>query len=296
MINIFGVPVALPAALTFGCAALAVACLWLRGPWWWIVGVFSLGLGIAFGYLMPIALIWVGLFAVICGVYARHSDSQRLGWVSGLSGIALILTAVLLGLRALPGFSGYPVVQDAVLSPGAMPFTMYWGFEKISVGVLILGLIVRPSAKQDLTFLTGIKYALPLMLGNIAVLATVAGTVSYVNFDPKWPSILGAWFLSNLMFTCMSEEAFFRGLIQGELLQRIASEKLRVWAPVLVAGVTFGLAHFAGGMAYVILASIAGIGYGLTYALTRRIEWAIVAHVVLNTTHLLLFSYPRLVA
>ena len=60
MLNIFGVPVVLPAALTFGCAALAITCLWIRGPWWWIVGLGSLALGLTFGYLLPIALLWEG--------------------------------------------------------------------------------------------------------------------------------------------------------------------------------------------------------------------------------------------
>ena len=53
-----------------------------------------------------------------------------------------------------------------------------------------------------------------------------------------------------------------------------------------------GLAHAAGGWLYVLVASLAGIGYGWIYASTRSIAWAIVAHAGLNAIHFLVFTYP----
>ena len=121
-------------------------------------------------------------------------------------------------------------------------------------------------------------------------MATAAG---YIAWDPKWPAILGVWVPANLLLTCVAEESFFRGLLQrrlGTFLQE------RVSAPALTAllacAVAFGVAHVAGGITYVLLATVAGIGYGTAYHLTGRVEAGIVVHFLLNLSHLVLFSYP----
>ena len=41
-------------------------------------------------------------------------------------------------------------------------------------------------------------------------------------------------------------------------------------------------------------ATLAGVGYGVAYQRTRRIEAAMVVHFALNAVHLLLFTYPAL--
>ena len=61
---------------------------------------------------------------------------------------------------------------------------------------------------------------------------------------------------------------------------------------VLAAAAAFGAAHVAGGTTYVLLATVAGLGYGAAYQLTGRVEASIFVHFTLNLTHLLLFTYP----
>ena len=61
---------------------------------------------------------------------------------------------------------------------------------------------------------------------------------------------------------------------------------------LLVAAVAFGAAHVAGGTAYVLLATLAGISYGAAYHLTGRVEASILVHFTLNVAHLVLFTYP----
>ena len=63
-------------------------------------------------------------------------------------------------------------------------------------------------------------------------------------------------------------------------------------AVLAIAGVVFGLAHYAGGVWSVVLATIAGIGYGWIFWRTNRIEASILAHFLVNTTHILCFTYP----
>jgi len=46
----------------------------------------------------------------------------------------------------------------------------------------------------------------------------------------------------------------------------------------------------------VVFSTVAGFGYGALYQLTARIEASIVCHFALNLTHIVVFSYPALVA
>ena len=54
----------------------------------------------------------------------------------------------------------------------------------------------------------------------------------------------------------------------------------------------FGLAHAGGGLVLIVVAALAGIGYGLAYAATRRLEASVAAHFTLNSLHFLAFTYP----
>ena len=120
-----------------------------------------------------------------------------------------------------------------------------------------------------------------------------ATAVGYTAWDPKWPAILGVWVPSNLLLTCVSEETVFRGILQRHLGRSLRG---RVPAPAVVAllacAAAFGVVHIAGGTTYVLLATLAGIGYGAAYYVTGRVEASILAHFLLNLTHLFLFTYP----
>jgi membrane protease YdiL (CAAX protease family) len=147
------------------------------------------------------------------------------------------------------------------------------------------------------------------MMGTIVVVVLLSLALGYVRWEPKWiccavtygPMTVTAmasqfftWSVVNLFATCMSEEVFFRGFLQTQLaraLQRFS------WGPVgaiAISAALFGFAHFAGGWTYVGLAAVAGVGYGLVFYKTHRLELSIVAHFLLNATHFLLFTYPRL--
>jgi hypothetical protein len=95
-----------------------------------------------------------------------------------------------------------------------------------------------------------------VVLSNGALAASLG--LGFVHFDPHWTPV-------------------FRGLGADQ-----------------PAALLFGLAHAAGGWRYVLLATLAGTGYGLAYRRTVRIESAILAHFAVNVTHLLLFTYPAL--
>ena len=67
------------------------------------------------------------------------------------------------------------------------------------------------------------------------------------------------------------------------------------WARFLsVAAGLFGLVHAGGGPTYVVLATLAGVGYGWVFLRTGRIEASILTHFALNAVHFLGFTYPAL--
>ena len=112
--------------------------------------------------------------------------------------------------------------------------------------------------------------------------------------DRKLPAWWPAWLASMLFFTALPEEAVFRHVVQGGLHTWLGPTQQARWTAVVAAAALFGLSHVAGGWVYVALATVAGVGYGLVYAITGSIVAAILAHTALNTLHLLFFSYPAL--
>jgi len=98
------------------------------------------------------------------------------------------------------------------------------------------------------------------------------------------------WLGTNLFFTVIAEEALFRGVILHGLLNHWTFKHGR-WMALLLSSILFGLVHLSGGWLYVFLATIAGVVYGAAMMRSGRIEMAILAHITLNTGHILLFSY-----
>ena len=98
--------------------------------------------------------------------------------------------------------------------------------------------------------------------------------------------------ISNLFFTCIAEEGLFRGFFQEYLSS--FKYKYAEYVAILIPAVFFGAIHFPGGIKYVILATVAGSLYGWIYKVTRRIEASMLAHFMLNLTHILFFTYPAL--
>ena len=62
---------------------------------------------------------------------------------------------------------------------------------------------------------------------------------------------------------------------------------------MLLAATVFGLAHWGAGWHWVLLATLAGIGYGLAYRF-GGLAAAIAKHFGLNLLHFGLFTYPML--
>lgn len=233
-----------------------------------------------------VAILAIGAFYALLATYQRCTSSLK----SILWGLSLLL-GLSLELHLIPGFHNLLVLNKVQLTNDALPFTLYLNLDKTAVGLCILGLTLNlaSTAHEWKTLLKQVGYRLPLI---ILVILALSSVLNYVKFTPKLPQSLWLWVLSNLFFTCLAEEGLFRGFIQ-ETLNRFRYKYSAVIA-IVVPALIFGLIHYPGGINYVFLATIAGILYGWIYHVSKRIEASILAHFMLNLTHILLFTYPAL--
>jgi uncharacterized protein len=247
----------------------------------------------AAGIVAPVAILW----SVALGVLAhRYWQGTEAPWSATRAATTFVVVVASLALMAhvVPGFSNVLVVRDAVLSPGAVPFTLFLNFDKAQIGLFLLafGPPLLTSRAEWLTMLAGM---LPRLMVVIAAAMAVALSMGQIGLDFKVPDIFPIWAWANLLFTCTAEEALFRGVVQRELQGpafQSSTTTSRGLAGLAIASALFGVAHLAGGPSAVVLATIAGAGYGAIYWRTGRIEASILAHFLLNATHILAFTYP----
>jgi uncharacterized protein len=250
----------------------------------------AIGSGFVAGVVSPQALLPIGVFGALCWAYSlRLTGAMKVP-------LAIAVVAASLGLMAhvVPGFSNVLIVKDALVSPDAVPFTLYFNFDKALIGLFLLVFAI-PLIVSRAEWFAMLRAALPRIIVVIAVVLVAAFALKHVRFESKWPAFFPLWAWANLLFTCTAEEAVFRGVIQRTIVGDAQPSTRRAIAALLIAAVLFGAVHFAGGPRAIVMATIAGAGYGWVYWRSgNRIEASILAHFLLNTTHILLFTYPML--
>lgn len=269
---------------------------------------------------LPDTLIWLALGLAVLLCLARQQKSglillgvalltalwlERLGPVAALvslaglllawrtpglpqpwRGVALtlvLLWALALTLHLVPGFDNLKVLDRVQAGPASVLFTLYLNLDK---PLIFFGLLLAWPA------LLGpggaIRWRpLALLILPLAALLITAWQLGALKPEVGLPHWWWLFALNNLLFTCVAEEALFRGLIQ----QGVASRS-KPWLGLLVASLLFGAAHLAGGPLLVLFAALAGACYGLAFLLSGRLGVAITIHFLFNFAHLALFTYP----
>jgi membrane protease YdiL (CAAX protease family) len=257
-------------------------------PWPYLA---LLGLGYAlalsvgqFGWL---ALITLGLL-VLAG-FAVHLRSVPVARVLG-HGLFIVL-AVALALHWLPGFYNGRAIAPQRLTDNAVPFAMYLNLDKPLIGFWLLLVCPWIVARRSLR-LTVYATALALPLCVILALGG-AELLGMIGWAPKWPEQSWLWLLNNLLLVTLVEEALFRGYIQGGLSRQFKHLPYGDNLALLLASLLFGVAHAGAGWQWMLLAGLAGVGYGLAYRF-GGLGAAIATHFGLNLLHFGLFTYPML--
>jgi uncharacterized protein len=286
-------------ALSYALLALAILGLWIgagrptatqRQLAWSILFGLSLAVALATGVVQPLGLAWIAAFAAATFGFGQVSGAPVLRIVCALAILAL---AAGLMLHRLPGFHNLRVISAMRFTADAVPFTLYLNYDKTLIGLFIVGWCHERIARSG-EWRVMLAQMLPIAAGLIVAMLGLSLALGYVRFAPKFPAESWVWLGVNLLFVCVAEEAFFRGFVQAQL-QRLWSRVPRgEWLALLVAAMLFGAAHAAGGAMYVLLATLAGVGYGWVYRRTGRIEASILTHFALNAVHFFGFTYPAL--
>ncbi|MBN3787074.1 CPBP family intramembrane metalloprotease [Burkholderia sp. Ac-20353] len=239
------------------------------------------------GMLAPLALAPLAALALAAwGVSAARPPAARTA-----AHVAFVALAIALSLHLLPGFHNPRAIGPIRFTPDAVPFTMYLNLDKPLAGLWLLWVLpwIRPAVPLPHAVRTGIVAALATSAACLAG-AVALGTVGWA---PKWPASGWLWLANNLLFVTLAEETLFRGYLQGGLTRVLGRFAWGPWAALAVSAALFGAAHAAGGWQWIVLGTVAGVGYGLAY---RRggLFAAALAHAGLNIVHFGLFTYPML--
>lgn len=222
------------------------------------------------------------------------SLTLQLVWFRRLTVCLFGFFSLALAMHLLPGFYNTAVVIDQTVSVDAIPFSLYANFDKGLAGLFLTGYFFGGQARIDYFYnRQKPKETLVIVILTLCLALGLALLLGLIQIDFKMPSFWLSFLAINLLFTCVAEEAFFRGFLQRGLSNWLDGKFSLLIAPIFSA-LIFGLAHIAGGIEYAFVAGVAGLGYGYLFHRTKRIEWSIICHFMLNVLHLFLFTYPML--
>lgn len=282
--------------LSFILLTLSIVLLWLPSRrhvfiinYAWLVA-FVLALTVAFytEQLTWQVLLPLILFGLVCFTFIRLRGLWQL-----LLGVALVGMSLGFGLHLFPGFHNLLIVDHVQLAADSVAYSLYFNLDKPVIGLFILAW-VHPLLRQRSDVMMMLQELFPIAVLTLVVVLMMSFVLGYIRVDVKVPDFLAYWIWTNLFFTCVAEEALFRGFLQRQLTERLSKYRYGAIVALCVCAVLFGIVHVAGGLNYVLLAILAGLGYGWAYQRTKRIEASILLHFLLNTVHLTFFSYPAL--
>ncbi len=275
-----------------------LACLFVKNKQLLLCITFAASVA-AFSYKLInlTGLLSIAFFYTICHIYFSYDKLNK--YTKATLFTAIIFVTAGFTAHIIPGFFNSLVIDKIRISDLSCPFSMYLNFDKLIAAIILyitsgLWLIEKPIDKKSI--LQTILY-LSLCASIVFVPSFLLG---YAKLDPKLPDILWIWGANNLLFVCMGEEVIFRGFLQNKL-KFFLKNKITIFSSngfiaanshIIISSIIFGLAHFRGGIIYVILASICGWFYGYTYEKTNRVLCSMLVHFGLNITHLILFAYP----
>lgn len=259
---------------------LAMVSLWV--PWrqrlvsmcsW---GLFAAALSVALieGWLQPVGLAWVVTLVAVTYLFEQTVS----GWRKWLSLGGVIALSLGLATHLLPGFSVIPLAEAE----------HYRNLDKACVAYVLLALLA-PRIVDFSELRAAVAAGWPFFVAAPLVIFPLAALSGLIENSPfAVPQHLWFWAWGNLLVTCVAEEVFFRGLLQRYLVQRWRAKSWGWIVALLLVALLFGLAHLGGGWAFMWLATLAGLFYGMAYHVSGRIEIAILLHFFINLLYLIL--------
>lgn len=280
--------------LAFGLLGMSICAVWItptpasRHYTWMALFGASIGCGLTTGLLKPIAVPELAAFAALAWYASFGTTRQRV-----VFGTLTAIIALALAMHRLPGFNNPQLISDMRFSANATAFTQYANFDKAAVGLILLAFLCRRSSTRA-EWLDVLRRTAPVAAVTIIVVLALAVAIGFVTPQFKLPPYTPIFLVTNLLFTCVAEEAFFRGFLQDRLAGVLPATRMWQAAVVAFSGILFGVAHLGGGAVFALLATLCGIGYAYAYAVTKRIEAPVIAHFAFNAIHFIAFTYPAI--
>ncbi|CAI8741474.1 CPBP family intramembrane metalloprotease [Pseudomonas sp. IT-P253] len=244
-------------------------------------------LALTYGQLTVLASMVI-ILLMLAGFAVRQPDYRHVRY---LGHALFVLLAFALAVHGWPGFYNAKMIDHERFTENAVPFSMNLNLDKPLIGFWLL--LVCPWIVARHPWLPTLKASAAALSLTASVTFGTAWLLGIVEWAPKWPDQAWLWINNNLLLVTVVEEALFRGYIQGGLSRCFKHLPYGEHLALLIASLLFGLAHWGAGWEWVVLASLAGAGYGLAYRF-GGLAAAIATHFGLNLLHFGLFTYPML--
>lgn len=281
------------ATLCYFSLGMSFLTLWVKKtPWLWGSFAFiAITLALHTGIASWMALIPIGILG-LCHFFLRKTLPKGTRFL--LFCIATALSCALI-FHFLPDFKNWQLVSQLQISPDSVPYNLWLNFDKPWVGLFPLAFTI-PLITAKASLWKVLKVGLPLSLLGILIMIGIVFNSGVVRWDPKIPVIFFIWFLANLIFVSIPEEAFFRGFVQREIGNWFQGNRWAGAGSVVITSLLFVLLHlnWVADLSFLAFVFVASILYGTIYQITQSIEASIFCHFGLNLVHFLLFSYPAL--
>ena len=186
--------------------------------------------------------------------------------------------------------------KEKMTPSGAKIYGQYLNLDQLLMAAIMTAISQSNNQTEAITSLQRqTLVAAPVILANIILTAAAAWKAGLIEPDlicatkedpRKNVQQLMVWAISNLFFTCLPEATLYSNL-QSNLATTFGP-----LTALLVSTAAHGITHFNGGKTYMMVATIAALGYRLTYQATGSLNWAMIAQYCLTLTHMLGFTYP----
>lgn len=269
----------------------------MRVPAWAVLGAICSLAALAFGPERG-GIGWQGLgWLIILSMTAVlyrfvPYEGPRKRWIKEGAFLLLLVISYQLLCNTLPGFGEAVVFADVILGHSVFGSSLKLHFNQAMVGLILFGVLVTPirSWKELKTALWYARYA-PILLTAVYAI----GVMQWLSEDFKFNQYVAWYWLANLFFVCIAEEAFFRVLIQRRLEGYIGGKgNETIYLAAVITAVIYTITHYnpAIPIPEMPLVFLSGLVFGYVYAATRRIELSILCHLFYNGITMMVFVYP----
>jgi len=236
----------------------------------------TLALGTGLGFIQPVGLLLGSAFAIV--LLAGQSLLPNWLWLP-----VILLGGIALAAHLIPGFSPWQLWSPRLISADAAPYGLRLSWDKLLLSTALLAWWLGQPRRPVIS----LKHAWLTCIATLLLVPLLAMALGLVAWQAKWPQGLLLWLAVNLGVAVLAEELLFRGVLQPALVKCLGT-----WPGLLLTAGLFGAAHLPFSPLFAVVATCAGLGYGLAFHYSGRLSLAIALHGAVNLLHILLLSYP----